>query len=106
MPAAAPAPRRGRGVALGVLGLMLLVFFSLVFMLGRHSYWHRLYDEMVHPFDPHPDGVIRHKTTVVHESGRALGRGACLQQLVQYSLKRASIRHFVWLHIISMLLNA
>lgn len=63
-----PGPRR-RGVALGVLGLMLLVFFSMVFMLGRHSYWHKIYDEVVHPFDPHPEGIVRHGKIPVVSTG-------------------------------------
>lgn len=49
-------PRRG-GVALGVLGIMLMAFFSFVFMLGRHSHWHPSIhldmDKLTHPFDLH-----------------------------------------------------
>ncbi|GAX79191.1 hypothetical protein CEUSTIGMA_g6631.t1 [Chlamydomonas eustigma] len=41
-------PRPRRGVALGVLGLMLLAFFSLVFMLGRQSYFHDIYETLTH----------------------------------------------------------
>lgn len=40
-PAAAmppPRPRNRGGVALGVLGTLLLAFFAVVFMLGRHSH--------------------------------------------------------------------
>jgi hypothetical protein len=37
------------------------VFFSLVFLLGRHAHWdaHLMYEEVRHPFDPHPVGIHR-----------------------------------------------
>ncbi|KXZ45924.1 hypothetical protein GPECTOR_49g508 [Gonium pectorale] len=55
------APRRG-GVALGVLGLMLLAFFSIVFMLGRPGTLKSFNEFVHHPFDPHPIGIDkRHK---------------------------------------------
>ena len=66
-------PPRKRGVALGVLGLMLLSFFSIVFMLGRHSYWHRIYDEVIH-FDPHPHGLKRHNIPLTGEHPAARGQ--------------------------------
>ncbi|KAL6753317.1 nucleotide-diphospho-sugar transferase-domain-containing protein [Haematococcus lacustris] len=51
-------PRRGRGIALGALGVVLLVFFSGVFMLGRHgAHWGEIYEEVVHPFAKHPGAV-------------------------------------------------
>jgi hypothetical protein len=61
-------PARRRGVALGVLGTMLLAFFSLVFMLGRHSYFHDIYEHMVH--DPrlgHHEVHLDHATIGVFE---------------------------------------
>ncbi|GFR44270.1 hypothetical protein Agub_g5475 [Astrephomene gubernaculifera] len=64
--AGTPRPAAGRrgGVALGVLGLMLLAFFSIVFMLGRPGYWKSFNDLVHHPFDPHPVGIDkRHKET-------------------------------------------
>lgn len=57
-------PRRSSGVALGVLGIMLLAFFAIVFMLGRPSYRHQFEEFIHHPFDPHPIGIDkRHKDT-------------------------------------------
>jgi hypothetical protein len=49
-------PRRGPakqrpGVALGVLGIMMLVFTSLVFMMGRPTYT-SLYEDITHRVEP------------------------------------------------------
>lgn len=58
-------------MALGVLGLMLLAFFTVVFMIGRPGYWTSFDDFVHHPFDPHPIGIDkRHKEDVV---GKDLG---------------------------------
>jgi len=48
---------RPNGVALGVLGMMFLVFFSMVFMLGRHHYSiSETYEAVVH--DPRYQHII------------------------------------------------
>ncbi|GLC76877.1 hypothetical protein PLESTF_001850700 [Pleodorina starrii] len=60
-----PAAGRRGGVALGVLGIMLLAFFAIVFMLGRPGYWKSFNDLVHHPFDPHPIGIDkRHKEAI------------------------------------------
>jgi hypothetical protein len=59
-----PAARPRRGVALGVMGVMLLAFFVLVFTMGRPSYRKQIDEFIHHPFDPHPIGIDkRHKET-------------------------------------------
>lgn len=61
MPAQAttPARRPASRNALSILGAALLGFFSLVFLLGRHAHWQQIYEDVIHPFDPHPEGIHR-----------------------------------------------
>ena len=73
---APPRPVRNRpnGVALGVLGMMLLVFFSMVFMLGRHHYSiSETYEAVVH--DP------RYQHVVQSIEGRSTGKNRSLHDL-------------------------
>mmetsp|Transcript_17364 Transcript_17364/g.37489 ORF Transcript_17364/g.37489 Transcript_17364/m.37489 type:complete len:686 (-) Transcript_17364:496-2553(-) len=67
----APAAKPKRGVALGVLGMMLLAFFSIVFMLGRHSYFHDLYEHMVH--DPRLGHHDQHLQQLVSNASSTTG---------------------------------
>ncbi|GLI67694.1 hypothetical protein VaNZ11_011960 [Volvox africanus] len=72
-----PAAGRRGGVALGVLGIMLLAFFAIVFMLGRPGYWKSFNDLVHHPFDPHPIGIDkRHKENPIAQSSGGTGEQA------------------------------
>lgn len=77
MPPAPPArARRGGGVALGVLGTMLLAFFSIMFVMGRHTNLHTIYDRVVH------DPRLGHHW--MHEGEHAvLGAGAAARSQVR-----------------------
>lgn len=77
MPPAPPArARRGGGVALGVLGTMLLAFFSIMFVMGRHTNLHTIYNRIVH------DPRLGHHW--MHEGEHAvLGAGAAARSQVR-----------------------
>eukprot|EP00798_Chlamydomonas_sp_ICE-L_P025303 gene25303-10957_t len=82
------AAKRGKGIALGVLGVIMLVMFSLMFMVGRHTHWAEVYDEMVHPFDAHPDGLVKHHTTVLHhDAGKVTVSGIAHEEEIKQAVE-------------------
>ncbi|PNW73352.1 hypothetical protein CHLRE_14g629000v5 [Chlamydomonas reinhardtii] len=85
-------PRRSSGVALGVLGIMLLAFFAIVFMLGRPSYRHQFEEFIHHPFDPHPIGIDkRHKDTTLTDIDIGAGTKAVTSSTTTETEKKSSV---------------
>ena len=69
-------PRRGPakqrpGVALGVLGIMMLVFTSLVFMMGRPTYT-SLYEDITHRVEPMSHNFHERFERLEHEIGHRI----------------------------------
>lgn len=55
-----PRVRRGsNSIALGIISLLTIALISLMFLMARPVYF-KYAREILHPFDPHPDGVVRH----------------------------------------------
>eukprot|EP00955_Chlamydomonas_euryale_P116999 366450-Chlamydomonas_euryale.AAC.4 len=70
-----PRARARGGVALGVLGTLLLAFFVIVFMLGRHSHFTEVIENAIH--DPR---LGHHDEPITRGAPGAVGNSSMLNE--------------------------
>ncbi|MEW5314035.1 MAG: hypothetical protein WDW38_005563 [Sanguina aurantia] len=58
MPTPTRARRGGNSIALGIISLLTIALISMLCLMARPVYF-KYAREILHPFDPHPDGVTR-----------------------------------------------